>query len=193
MKTTNYRLQTEIEHLTPASQKEWFKDHLKAILECNEPHFAKCDHIALSFIELDHKIAYLTDEIKALTALKKKLQQAKTLGLEITAQTLQAYGIDKIEGTAVSSLTVAPPKTKIKEMFHITNPEKVMELGYVKFEVDEESVKEAMHHTEMFAALDPYVEVSYQEEEVPARLKINKRRSTATPPATEPAELLDAA
>ena len=189
MKTTNYRLQTEIEHLSPTSQKEWFKNYLKEVLESDKPYYVKSDYIALSFMELDNKIDYLTNEIKTLTALKKKLQQAKTLGLEIAAETLQQYGIDKMEGTAISSLTIAPPKTKTKETIRIKDPQKVMELGYVSFSVDEKAVKEALHHKEMFAELDPYVDVSYEEEAVPARLKINKKRNVSN--LVDTVEILD--
>ena len=189
MKTTNYRLQTEIEHLSPTSQKEWFKNYLKEVLESDKPYYVKSDYIALSFMELDNKIDYLTNEIKTLTVLKKKLQQAKTLGLEIAAETLNEYGIEKMEGTAISSLTIAPPKTKTKESIRIKDPQKVMELGYVSFSVDEKAVKEALHHKEMFAELDPYVDVSYEEEQIPARLKINKKRNVSNPIDT--VEILD--
>ena len=68
-----------------------------------------------------------------------------------------------------------------------------MELGYVKFEVDEKAVKEALRHREMFEELDPYVEISYAEEQIPARLKINKRRTASTPSTTETVEILDEA
>jgi len=189
MKTTNYRLQTQIEHLTPTSQKEWFRNYLKEILESDKPYYQKSDYIALSFMELDNKIDYLTNEIKQLTELKKKLQQAKTLGLEVTAQVLQEYGIEKMEGTAISSLTITPPKTKTKEVIRIKDPQKVMELGYVKFSVDEKAVKESLPHIELFDQLDPYIDVSIETEEVPARLKINKKRNTST----QPVELLDVA
>ena len=54
-----------------------------------------------------------------------------------------------------------------------------MELGYVSFSVDEKAVKEALKHQEIFDQLDPYIEVSLEEETVPARLKINKKRSTS--------------
>ncbi len=191
MKTTSYRLQTEIEHLNPSSQKEWFKNYLKEILESDKPYYQKSDYIALSFMELDNKIAYIGSEIKQLTELKKKLQQAKTLGLEIAAQTLQEYGIDKMEGTAISSLTIAPPKTKTKETIHYKNPNKIMELGYVAFSVDEKAVKEALKTEEGLDELDPYIQIEVEEEEIPARLKINKRRSSNEPTAT--IELLDAA
>jgi hypothetical protein len=45
-------------------------------------------------MELDNKLIYLSDEIKSLTALKKKLTEAKILGLQIAEQILQSYGIE---------------------------------------------------------------------------------------------------
>jgi len=191
MKTAPYRLQTEIEHLASSSQKEWFENYLKELLESDRPYYVKSDYIALSFMELENKIAYLNDEIKTLTELKKRLQQAKRFGLEIAAETLQAYGIEKLEGAAISSLTIAPPKTKRKERIHIKDPEKVMELGYVTFDVDVEAVKEAIQHANEYARLAPYIAVEVEEEHQPARLKINKRRSSHA--LKEAPELLDAA
>ena len=178
MKTTNYRLQTEIEHLTPTNQKEWFKNYPKDVLESDKPYYVKSDYIAISFIELDNKLAYISDEIKSLTVLKKKLSEAKTLGLEIAAQILIEYGIEKMEGTAISSLTITPEKQKSKEVIQIKDPNKVMELGYVTFSPDKKAIQEALKYQEQFEQLDPYIDVSIEEEHVPARLKINKKRST---------------
>jgi len=192
MKTTNYRLQTEIEHLTPASQKEWFRGYLQEILESDKPYYVKSDYIALSFMELDNKMSYLSNEIKSLTALKKKLTEAKSLGLEIAAQTLAEYGIDKMEGTVISSLTITPQKQKQKETIRIKDPQKVMELGYVNFIVDDKAVKDALRHTELFEQLDPYIDVSLEDEMVHAKLKINKKRVTSNI-TTNMAEILDAA
>ncbi len=193
MKTTNYRLQTEIEHLSPANQKDWFKNYLKDVLESDKPYYVKSDYIALSFIELDNKLLYLSNEIKALGELKKKLTQAKTLGLEIAAQTLTEYGIEKMEGTTISSITISPAKQKTKETIRIKDPHKVMELGYVSFSVDEKAVKEALLHRDqkMFEQLDPYIEIELTEDTTPARLKINKKRSSNT--TDETVELLEVA
>ena len=192
MKTKNYRLQTEIEHLTPTSQKDWFRNYLKEVLESDKKYYQKSDYIALSFLELDNKLLYLSNEIKALSELKKKLTQAKTLGLEIAAQTLSEYGIEKMEGAAISSLTITPQKQKEKETIRIKDPHKIMELGYVSFSVDEKAVKEALQYPEQFNHLDPYIEVSLEEETVPARLKINKKRSTSNITA-DTVELLEVA
>ncbi len=194
MKTTNYRLQSELERLGPLGQEEWFKNYFKEVLESDKPYYTKSDYIALSFMELDNKLKYLSEEIQTMNLLKKRLLEAKARGLEIAAQILDEYGIDKMEGTTVSSLTITPSKIKTKEEILIKDPNKVMELGYVKFSVDERSVKEALTHIEMFDQLDPYITVSATEEITPAKLKINKKRNTSNTSATdEMTEVLDAA
>ena len=190
MKTTNYRLQNELEHLGPLAQEQWFKEYLKSVLESDKPYYTKSDYIALSFMELDNKLSYLSDEIKMLSVLKKRLAEAKALGLEIAAQTLKEYGIDKMEGTAISSLTITPSKIKVKETLHYKNPNKIMELGYVSFSVDEASVKSALKTKEGLEELDAYVQIEIEEEPVLAKLKINKRRSISAI-AAEPVEILD--
>jgi len=178
MKVLNYRLQTEIEQLSIDNQKSWFENYLKTLLESDKPYYQKCDYIALSFMEIDNKVAYLSAEIKALLAQKKRLEEAKSLGLEITAKILQSYGIDKIEGTAISSITITPTKEKTNQKIHIKNPNKVMELGFVEFIVDKKAIELALKNGEDTTELLQYIEVQKKIETVPSKIKINKRRSS---------------
>jgi len=189
MKVTNYRLQTEIEHLSIDNQKSWFMDYLKSLLESEKPYYQKSDYIALCFSELDNKVTYLANEIKALTAQKKKLEEAKLLGLEITAKTLKSYGIDKMEGTHISSLTITPSKKKTNRKIIITNPNKVMELGFVEFSVDKKAIEASLELKEDTAELLQYIEVTETIETTAPKLKINKRRSSST--TSESLELID--
>ena len=185
MKTTNYRLQTEIEHLTPTSQKDFFKNYVREILESDKAYHVKADYIGLSFQELQNKIDYLSSDIKELQQLKKTLSEAKTIAQEATASILTEYGIDRIDGTAISSLTITPSKIKTKDKLVITNPYALMALGYTKVTVDEDAVKAAMSTLEGMDEIDKFVEVSIVTEEVPARIKINSKRSNANNEATE--------
>ena len=185
MKTTNYRLQTEIEHLTPTSQKDWFKNYVREILESDKPYHAKADYIGLSFQELQNKIDYLASDIKELQQFKKSLTEAKTIAQEATASVLAEYGIDRIDGTAISSLTISPAKTKTKDKLIIKDPYALMALGYTKVTVDEEAVTEAMSTLEGMNEIDPYVEVSVTTEEVPARIKVNTKRGSVNNEASE--------
>jgi len=190
MKMTNYRLQTEIENIN-TDKTEWFKNYVRQVLESNKPYHAKADYIGLSIKELDNKIAYISDDIKELQALKKNLSTAKTTALEATATVLAEYGIDRLDGTAISSITITPPKTKLKESFKIINAEALVELGYFKVLVDENAVKEAMSTLEGMNEIDKFVEVGIVKEEVPARIKVNSRRNSSNNQATELLNLVD--
>ena len=119
MKMTNYRLQTEIEHIKSNDQNQWFKDYIRQVLESNKPYHAKADYIGLSIIEIQNKIDYLSDDIKEMTALKKSLTSAKATALEATATVLAEYGIDRLDGTSISSITITSKKTKLKETFQV--------------------------------------------------------------------------
>ncbi len=184
MKMTNYRLQTEMENIKPDKQ-EWFKDYVRQVLESNKPYHAKADYLGLSIQEIQNKIDYLSEDIKEMTALKRSLANAKTTALEATAAVLAEYGIDRLDGTAISSITITPHKTKLKETFKITNPQALIELGFYTVIVDEQAVKDAMQTLEGMNAIDAFVEVSVSNEEVPAKIKVNTRRSNQNIQATE--------
>jgi len=190
MKMTNYRLQTEIENIKTDKQ-EWFKDYVRQVLESNKPYHAKADYIGLSIKEIDNKIDYLSSDIKEMTALKKSLTSAKATALEATATVLAEYGIDRLDGTAISSITITPAKTKLKETFKVINAEALIKLGFYTVVVDEASVKEAMSTLEGMDAIDAFVEVGVISEEVPAKIKVNARRSSSNNQATELLNLVD--
>jgi len=176
MKTTNYRLQTEIEQLTPESQKTWFEAYVHEVLESDKPYHVKADYIGLSLEELENKIDYLSADINELKQLKATLTQAKGIAQKVIASVLTEYGIDRLEGTIISSLTLTPAKVTTKSTLTILNPQALIELGYAKVIVDEEAVKCAMHSAEEMDSLDSFVEVSMQTQEIPAKLKVNSKR-----------------
>ena len=184
MKMTNYRLQTEIENIN-TGKTEWFKNYVRQVLESNKPYHAKADYIGLSIKELDNKIAYISDDIKELQALKKNLTLAKTTALEATAEVLAEYGIDRLDGTAISSITITPSKTKIKDTLNIINSEELIKLGYFRVVVDEQSVKEAMSTLDGMNEIDKFVEIDVVKEEIPAKIKVNFRRNGVNNQATE--------
>ncbi len=191
MKMTNYRLQTEIENLTPLSQKDWFKNYVIEVLESDKPYHVKTDYIGLSFQELQNKIDYLSSDIKELQSLKKSLSQAKLLAQEVTASILSTYGIDRLDGTSISSITITPQKTKLKETFKVTNAEALIKLGFYTVVVDEQSVRDAMLTVEGMDDIDEFVEIGVISEEVPAKIKVNARRSSSNNQATELLNLVD--
>ena len=184
MKMTNYRLQTEIENIN-IDKTEWFKNYVRQVLESNKPYHAKADYIGLSIKELDNKISYILDDIKELQTLKKNLTTAKATALEATATVLQEYGIDRLDGTSISSITITPQKTKLKETFKVIDAEALIKLGFYTVVVDEQSVKEAMSTLEGMNEIDKFVEIDVVKEEIPAKIKVNFRRNGVNNQATE--------
>ena len=190
MKMTNYRLQTEMENIKPDKQ-EWFKDYVRQVLESNKPYHAKADYLGLSIQEIQNKIDYLTADIHEMSVLKKSLTSAKTLALIATAEVLEEYGVDRLDGTSISSITITPKKTKLTETFEIINAEALIKLGYFSVVVDEQSVKDAMLTVEGMDEIDTFVKVGITTEETPARIKVNARRSSTNNQATELLTLVD--
>ena len=190
MKMTNYRLQTEMENIKKDSQ-EWFKDYVRQVLESNKPYHAKADYLGLSIQEIQNKIDYLADDIKEMQTLKKNLTIAKATALEATASVLVEYGIDRLDGTSISSITITPQKTKQKETFKVIDADALIKLGYFSVVVDEQSVKDAMLTVEGMDEIDEFVEVGVVSEEVPAKIKVNARRSSQNNQATELLKLVD--
>jgi hypothetical protein len=126
-----------------------------------------------------------------MTALKKNLTSAKATALEATATVLAEYGIDRLDGTSISSITITPQKTKLKETFKVIDSEALIKLGFYSVVVDEQSVKDAMLTVEGMNEIDKFVEVGVVSEEVPAKIKVNSRRDSSNNQATELLNLVD--
>ena len=184
MKMTNYRLQTEMENIK-VDKQEWFKNYVRQVLESEKPHYVKADYLGLSIQEIQNKINYLTADIQEMTALKKSLTNAKSLALEATAEVLAEYGIDRLDGTAISSITITPKKTKLTETFEILNADALIKLGFYSVVVDEQAVKHSMQTLEGMNDIDKYVEIGIEEEEIPAKIKVNARRTSTNNQASE--------
>jgi len=184
MKMINYRLQTEIENIKQDKQA-WFKQYIVQVLESEKPYHAKADYIGLSIKEIDNKIDYLTADIKEMTKIKKSLQNAKAVALEAMASVLGDYGIDRIDGTAISSITITPSKTKTIESLKVINEDELIRLGYFTVSLDEEAVKEAILTNKGEKELSQYAKVINTKEVTPAKLKVNYKRGASTDESTE--------
>ncbi len=175
MKIKKYRLQTEMENLKAGSEK-WFKDYLKELLESDKPYYEKADYIAYCVNQIQAKIDYVSSEIKNLQEVKKSLSSSKELTMEVTASVLAEYGIDKIEGVNISSITINPSTTKSKDVISFKDENKIMGLGYVKFLVDEEAVEKALKNNES-QELKELVDIVTIKETSPSKIKINNKRN----------------
>jgi hypothetical protein len=192
MKTTNYRLQTQMEQIKP-TDTSWYKNYVRELLESGKPYYAKADYIGLSFQELETKIDYLGEDIKELQRLRKKLENAKDIAQIATAEVLEEYGIDRLDGTCVSSITITPSKTKSTQKIVITDSASLIKLGYVNVTVDEKAVAQAMLTIEGLNELDKYVSFTSETITVPAKVKVNLRRTAANTQADALIELVNAA
>jgi len=193
--TTRYPLVAEIENLSVSSDSslDWFRDTIRTILESPKETYIKADSIALSISDIESRISYISDEIKAMTAIKKRLSLAKTTAQEIVAEVMAEYGVDKIEGVAVSSLSVTPEKKTYKEKITVKDERKLMELGNVNFSVDLESIATDITDMQKFKDLDKYISVDIIETVSNAKVRINKKRASNVTQADKLVELVEAA
>lgn len=178
MKLVNFQLQTQIEYLSEDKSKQHFKEYLQTILEdTSKPYYQRADYIGLSLNEIKSKIDTIAKDIKELQALKQRYSESLEIAKELTAEIFLANGIDRIDGNILSSLTLTSTFTKIKTDLTILNEKEVMQLGYVKFEVDMEAIKLALLTTEGKEELKELVQVITIQEEIPAKLKVNQKRT----------------
>jgi hypothetical protein len=177
MEIKKYRLQSEMEHLKEGNQ-DWFKDYLRSVLESDKPVYAKTDYIATSIKQLENQISYVNDEIKELQSLKKNLTDAKELAMQLTASVLHDYGIDKLEGTTVSSITITPQKVKTSKVITIKNEQAVLGLGYVSFSPDYKAIEQAIEtKSENLSELMQFIDVNTLTVITPEKIKINNKRA----------------
>jgi peptidyl-tRNA hydrolase len=162
-----------------ADNQEWFKDYLRGVLESEKSYFEKADYIAYSINQIQNKIDYISNEIKELQTIKKNLTNVKEIALEITATVLAEYGIDKLEGATISSITITPESSKSKDVVTIKDDNAVMGLGFVSFSVDMEAVEKAITSKEGLDELKEFIEVNTFKTIIPAKIKINNKRTSA--------------
>jgi hypothetical protein len=187
MKLVNSKLQTRIEYLSSHNNAtQFFKEYLQSIIEdTSKPYHKRADYVGLSLQELQSKIDTLSTDIKELQQLKKKLSHSLDMAKEITADLFIQNGIDRIDGTIISSLTLTKPTTKTQQSVEIIDHNAVMGLGYIKYEPDTAAIEQAMATKEGIKKLGAYVSVSSTTVTTPAKIKVNTKRTQSTQPADE--------
>ena len=180
LQTTNrYQLERDIESVTTSS-RYWLKERFKEVLESDKESTRKCDYLGYSILNLDAKMTMIEEEIKELRHLKEHLKSAKELALEVGAELLGEYGIAKLEGMGISSISVYQPLHTPKLIITVNNEHALIKAGFVKEVVDIASIKEAYESGQYKKLIEEHCVVSYDVKEDPKRLKINKRRSSNT-------------
>lgn len=180
MKLVNYALQTQIEYLDENKTNSHFKEYLQNILEdTSKPYYQRADYIGLSLHEIKSKIDYLTADIQELQALKKKLTTALEIAKEQVAEIFVNNGIDRMDGTIISSLTLTKATSTTKEYITVKDENAVMGLGYVKFSIDMDAIEKALKTKEGKKELKELVDVTQITTSTLPKVKVNTKRSSA--------------
>ena len=178
MKTMRYRFEQAVQEVNEETT-EWLIAEFKSILESDKGFTRKCDYIGFSLASIDSKVASIDEEIKELQELKKKLKLAKNIALRIGAEVFGEYGIDKLEGAGISSITVTKPTSKQKYNLEILDADALIAAGYCKTTVDEDAVLQAYHlENSNLEKVLPYSKLTLENIITVSKLKINKRRSS---------------
>jgi hypothetical protein len=107
--------------------KQWFYQSVINILENPKlSAFTKADQIADAFISLDAKLDYIIEQQRLLANLKKQIEIAKELAKEEVSKALLSFGVTKLEGMKVSSITASKETVKSVAKLQILNEEELL-------------------------------------------------------------------
>jgi hypothetical protein len=179
MKTQRYNFERQVERQVERASlesQEWLKREFRTILESEKDYTRKADYIGFSIVSIDNKIDGIEEEIKELLELKANLKAAKEIALITGAEIFQEYGIDKIEGLGISSITIAKESIKTKTKLKVLNEDALIKDGYFKVILDQDAIIQAYSKADERAKILNYCEVSLITEKSNAKLKINKKR-----------------
>ncbi len=178
MKTTRYKFEQTVQGANDKS-REWLKDEFRAILESDKDYTRKADYIGFSVLSIDNSIKSIDEELKELQGLKKQLKTAKEIVLETGAVIFFEYGIDKLDGAGISSITYTGAVTQDKTKLVIDNPDALIEAGFFKKVVDEEMVSQFYTSDKYGHIIQEHARLEVISNPKPAKIKINKRRASA--------------
>lgn len=165
-------------HTGNPQSKEWFTNALRSILEDrHQPFFHKADTIAETLVSVDQKIDYLQEQIKKITALKKQLELSLSTAKEEVAKVLLSYGLDRLDGVTVSSITVTPAKEELKNNIVIHDELSLIQAGYFTATLDKESVANALHSADESGEVEDFAMLDTTIVHKPASIRINKKRA----------------
>ncbi len=169
------RFEQAVQDVTDSS-KDWLRDEFKAILESNKPYQTKCDHIGYSIACIDDKVSLLDEEIKQLQEYKKKLKAAKDITLETGAEVFEEYGISKIEGAGISSITTTKAISATKLNMTVVNEQALIDGGFYKKVVDTDKIQKSYADGDYLDFIKANVGFETIVTTRASKLRINKRK-----------------
>ena len=175
MKTARYKFEQTVQSANDKS-REWLKDEFRSILESDKDYTRKADYIGFSVLSIDTRIQSLDEEIKELQILKKSLKIAKEIVLETGAKIFMEYGIDKLDGAGISSITFTGATTADKTKLIIDNVEPLIQAGFYKKVLDDDKVLQYYTSDKYSEVIQSNAHLEVTSTPKPAKIKINKRR-----------------
>ena len=158
--------------------KQWFYRSVINILEnLNLTAFKKADQIAESFISLDSKLDYIVEQQRLLASLKKQIEISKELAKEEVSKALLSFGITKLEGIKVSSITASKETVKTVAKLQILNEDELLKAGYFKVELDLEAIEEALLSADKREEVQDYADMKIEKVIKGGTIRINKRKN----------------
>lgn len=158
--------------------KQWFYQSVINILENQKlSSFTKADQIADAFISLDSKLDYIIEQQRLLANLKKQMEIAKELAKEEVSKALLSFGVTKLEGMKVSSITASKETVKSVAKLQILNEDELLRAGYFKVELDLQAVEEALLSADKREEVQDYADMKIEKVVKGATIRINKRKN----------------
>ncbi len=177
-KLQRFRFEAAVQDVTETNTS-WLKNEFKSILESNKPYQSKADYIGYSLLSIEEKISILDEEISSLKEYKEKLKKAKAIALVTGAEVFNEYGITKLEGAGISSLTLSSALRTVKiEVADIYNEEALIQQGYYKKVLDEKAIVQAYKDGTYKEFILKHADISVVEYITPSKLRVNKRKAT---------------
>jgi hypothetical protein len=184
MKTTRYNFERVLQD-AKANNTDWLKEGYKSILESDKDYTRKADYIGFSILSIDDKVASIDEEIKELQTLKKNLKTAKDIALTIGASVFKEYGVEKIEGAGISSITLTKPSRKTKTVLTPTDEALLIESGFYKKVLDLDAVVSAYEYNNYTKLITKACKIDKVTTTTEAKLKVNKRRKAVNNISTD--------
>ena len=165
-------------HTNNKETKEWFFGSIVSILQ-NEslPYFKKADTISSAFLNIDSRLIYIKDQIRLLQQIKKQLETSRSNAKEQVAKALTSFGVEKLEGVQVSSISITPASDKSVSHIEILNEDELIKAGYFSVVVDMEAVEEALYSADQRHEVEAYVNTRIETVHKPSTIRINKRKA----------------
>jgi len=155
MKTSRFSFEKAVQEVTENST-QWLTDEFKEILEADKEFTRKADYIGYSITSIDNKIASLDEEIAQMQDMKKKLKVAKEIALTVGAEVFEQYGVEKLEGAGISSITVTPAVSSSTTKLTATDEAMLIRAGFSKVVLDMDMVHKRYSAKEYTDIIEAY-------------------------------------